>query len=55
MTDIFWGVAIIVIGLVMGGSIFYGEFTAFSIFFDGLGLFFIGKGVVAMMNQSSSE
>ena len=55
MSDIFWGVAIIVIGLVMGGSIFYGEFTAFSIFFDGLGLFFIGKGVISMMGESSNE
>ena len=55
MADIFWGVAIIVIGLVMGGSIFYGEFSAFSIFFDGLGLFFIGKGIVGVMNQGTSE
>ena len=54
MSDIFWGVAIIGIGLFMGGSIFYGEFTAFSIFFDGLGLFFIGKGVVGLMRQGSS-
>lgn len=55
MSDIFWGVAIIVIGLVMDSSIFYGEFTAFNIFFDGLGLFFIGKGLFGMMGQGWSE
>ncbi len=50
MQDIFWGVVIIGIGLAMGGSIFLGEFTLFNIFFDGLGVFFIGKGAVSMMS-----
>ena len=49
MQDIFWGVVIIGIGLVMGGSIFLGEFTLFNFVFDGLGLFFIGKGLLSML------
>ncbi|MGI9204239.1 MAG: hypothetical protein ACR2Q3_09525 [Woeseiaceae bacterium] len=49
MQDIFWGVVIIGIGLVMGGSVFLGEFSLFNIFFDGLGVFFIGKGAISMM------
>ena len=49
MQDIFWGVVIIGIGLVMGGSIFLGEFTLFNFVFDGLGLFFIGKGVLSLL------
>lgn len=55
MQDIFWGVVIIGIGLAMGGSIFLGEFTLFNFFFDGLGIFFIGKGAMSMVGQSSSE
>ena len=46
MQDIFWGVVIIAIGVVMGGSVFLGDFSLFNIFFDGLGVFFIGKGAV---------
>lgn len=49
MQDIFWGVVIIAIGVVMGGSVFLGDFSLFNIFFDGLGVFFIGKGAVSMM------
>ena len=51
MQDIFWGVVIIAIGLFMGGSIFLGEFTLINFFFDGLGVFFIGKGVVSLVGQ----
>jgi len=53
--DIFWGVAIIAIGLFMGGSVFLGEFTVLNFVFDGLGVFFIGKGAVSMMGQSSEQ
>ena len=53
MQDIFWGIAIIAIGLFMGGSIFLGEFSTVNFIFDGLGLFFIGKGVMSMMNKES--
>lgn len=55
MQDIFWGVVIIGVGLVMGGSIFFGQFTLFNIFFDGLGLFFIGKGALSMIGQKSKQ
>ena len=54
MQDIFWGVVIIGIGLAMGGSIFLGEFTLLNFVFDGLGMFFIGKGVVALLSQQSN-
>lgn len=55
MQDIFWGVVIIGIGLVMGGSIFFGQFTLINFIFDGLGIFFIGKGALSMMGQGTSE
>lgn len=55
MQDILWGVVIIGIGLVMGGSVFLGDFSLINIFFDGLGVFFIGRGVVGMMGQESSQ
>ncbi|MDX1516579.1 MAG: hypothetical protein R3288_07055 [Woeseiaceae bacterium] len=53
MQDIFWGVAIIAIGLFMGGSIFFGDFSLINIFFDGLGMIFIAKGVISMVGQRS--
>lgn len=55
MQDIFWGAAIIAIGLFMGGSIFLGQFTLFNFVFDGLGVFFIGKGAMSMIGQSSEQ
>ncbi|MDA0681252.1 MAG: hypothetical protein O3A13_09360 [Proteobacteria bacterium] len=55
MQDVFWGVAIIGIGLAMGGSVFLGEFTLFNFFFDGLGIFFIGKGVVGMLGERNRQ
>ena len=55
MQDIFWGVVIIGIGLAMGGSIFMGQFTLINFFFDGLGIFFIGKGLVGMLGQKSQQ
>jgi len=55
MQDIFWGVVIIGIGLAMGSSVFLGEFTLFNIFFDGLGVFFIGKGAVSMMGTKDES
>jgi len=53
MQNIFWGVALIAIGLFMGSSIFFGDFTLFNIFFDGLGMIFIGKGVFSMLGESA--
>ena len=49
MRDIFWGLVLIAIGLVFGGSVFLGDFGLASIFFDGLGVFFIVRGVVRMV------
>ncbi|HET8713225.1 MAG TPA: hypothetical protein VFM23_06025 [Gemmatimonadales bacterium] len=46
MKDIVAGVVLIAIGLVFGGSVFRGDFDLPSIFFDGLGLFFIIRGLV---------
>lgn len=48
MRDIVAGLVLIAIGLAFGGSVFMGDFSLTSIFFDGLGLFFIIKGAVAL-------
>ena len=53
MQDIFCGAVIIAIGLVMGGSIFLGDFSLVNVFFDGLGMVFIGKGFVGMLGHSA--
>jgi hypothetical protein len=55
MQDIFWGAAIIGMGLLMGGSVLQGDFSLLSIFFDGLGIFFIGKGALGLMKQRSDS
>ena len=55
MQNIFWGVAIIGIGLAMGGSIFLGQFTLFNFFFDGLGIFFIAKGAMSLIGAKPSQ
>jgi len=47
--DIFWGVVLIAIGLVFGGSVFLGDFSPLSIIFDGLGVFFIVRGVIRLV------
>ena len=38
----------------MGGSIFLGQFTLVNFFFDGLGVFFIGKGLLSMGGQQET-
>jgi len=48
MRDIVAGVALIAIGLLFGGSVFLGDFGITSILFDGLGVFFIIRGLVRM-------
>lgn len=53
MGNIITGVVLIAIGFVMDSSIFFGDFTLFNIFFDGLGLFFIGKGAMEMMGKNA--
>ncbi|HWC75106.1 MAG TPA: hypothetical protein VG454_14320 [Gemmatimonadales bacterium] len=45
MRSIFWGAVLIAIGLVRGDSVFRGDFTALSILFDALGVFFIIRGL----------
>ena len=54
MQDIFWGAVIIAIGLFMGGSVFLGQFTLINFFFDGLGVFFIGKGALSLLGQQEN-
>jgi uncharacterized membrane protein HdeD (DUF308 family) len=51
MGNIIAGVVLIVIGLVMGGSVFLGDFSITSIIFDGLGVFFIIRGIVQVMRS----
>jgi hypothetical protein len=48
--DIVAGVVLIGIGLVWGGSIFLGTADVLDVFFDGLGLFWIVKGIYKMVN-----
>ncbi len=48
MRDIITGVVLIAIGLFFGGSVFLGDFSLFNLFFDGLGTFFIIKGLVTV-------
>ena len=45
MRDIIAGVVLIGIGFALGGSIFLGDFSITSCIFDGLGLFWIGRGI----------
>lgn len=47
--DIIAGVVLIGIGLVFGGSIFLGSADALDVFFDCLGLFWIGSGIYKML------
>ncbi len=55
MVSIFWGVVIIVIGLLWGTSVFRGEFTLFSIVFDALGVFWIIRGFVSIYRTKQHE
>lgn len=51
MGSIIAGVVLIGIGLAMGESIFLGQITLLSVFFDGLGVFWIGKGIYGMLKK----
>ncbi len=53
MKDILAGIVLIAIGFVVGGSIFMGEFTVTSIFFDGLGIFWIVKGLLKVFRPNA--
>jgi len=48
MRDIITGVVLIAIGLLMGGSVFLGDFSLLNLIFDGLGTFFIIKGLIGI-------
>jgi len=49
--DILGGAILIGIGLTMGGSVFTGNPTLFDWLFDGLGVFWIGRGVLEMVGS----
>ena len=49
--DIIAGVVLIGIGLAFGGSIFTGNPGLLDYFFDGLGLFWIGKGIFSLVRS----
>ena len=51
MGSIIAGVVLIGIGLAFGGSIFLGDFSLLNIFFDGLGIFFIVKGILQIVRS----
>ncbi len=50
--DILAGVVLIGIGLFMGGSIFTGDATWIDYFFDGLGIFWLVRGIVRLVRSS---
>ncbi len=51
MRDIITGVVLIGIGLMFGGSIFLGDFSTMNLIFDGLGVFFIVKGLIRISKE----
>ena len=55
MQNIISGGVLIAIGLFMGSSLFFGDFTLFNIFFDGLGLFFIARGTFQVLGQRAGQ
>jgi hypothetical protein len=52
--DIAAGVVLIAIGLVWTGSVFLGDFSLLNIIFDGLGVFFIVRGLIAMKRAKAA-
>lgn len=51
MGSIIGGLVLIGIGLSMGSSVFLGDFSLMSLFFDGLGSFWIIKGALSLRKQ----
>jgi hypothetical protein len=51
--DILSGVVLIGIGFVVGGSVFMGEAAWLDYLFDGLGVFWIGRGIYKMIRSVS--
>lgn len=54
MTDIITGAVLIGIGFAFGGSVFLGDFSAPSLIFDGLGVFFVVKGVIKLVKSKQA-
>ena len=56
MTHILRGISIIVIGLVLGDSVFINKNpTIMGYIFDGLGLIFVGKGINGLVKGSPDK
>jgi hypothetical protein len=55
MKSIIAGIVLIGIGFAFGDSIFLGDFGIMSLFFDGLGLFWIGKGAYQLWRQRQPQ
>lgn len=55
MKNIIGGAVLIGLGFVLGDSIFLGNFGVLSILFDGLGLFWIGKGVFQFWREKQPQ
>ena len=54
MRDIIAGAVLIGIGFVFGGSVFLGDFSVTNIIFDGLGVFFIVKGLIKVAKSKQT-
>jgi len=54
MRDIITGVVLIGIGLTFGGSAFLGDFSTVNLIFDGLGVFFIVKGLIRISKENKA-
>jgi hypothetical protein len=54
MKDLFWGGLLIAIGLVMGQSIFLGDFGLFNLAFDALGTYWVVKGGVSLARSKKA-
>lgn len=55
MRDIVTGAALIGIGFAFGGSVFLGDFGVSNLIFDGLGTFFIIKGLVKVYKSKQAS
>jgi hypothetical protein len=55
MKSIVSGITLIVVGLLIGDSVFQGHFGITAIIFDGLGFFFIGKGAYSLWRNRQPQ
>lgn len=54
MWNVLWGMLIWAIGIISGDSVLYGDFSVLTVFFDAVGTFFIGKGLLEMYRRKSA-